>query len=118
MTDIHQDQEHGFLGEDQAFQLIAFLTSSAEISLQEPTHYGTLRLIDATSRLIGFMIENGYEDEDRFLANLKEEIDTKKLWAMWDQPAYYAFLRETPGKVAAEMSARQLTVEAESAVDR
>lgn len=99
------EQTSGVLTRDQAMTLIAFLTSSAEISLQEPVHYGTLRLIDGTSRMIGFMLENGVEDDDHFLRDLKEEIDTKKLWAMWDQPAYFQFLRETPGKVAAEIMA-------------
>ncbi len=92
------------LTRDQAMQLIAYLTSSAEISLQEPVHYGTLRLVDATSRLIGFMLENGEPDANGFLQSLKDEIDTKKLWAMWDQPAYFQFLRDTPAKVAGEMA--------------
>ncbi|CAN5797854.1 hypothetical protein BH24CHL4_BH24CHL4_14810 [soil metagenome] len=96
------------LNEDQAMQLIAFLITSAEISLQEPVHYGTLRLIDAVSRLIGFMQENGFPDPGGFFRDLKEEIDTKKLWSMWDQPAYFQFLRETPVKVAVEMVRRDL----------
>lgn len=96
------------LTREQAMQLIAYLTSSAEISLQEPVHYGTLRLVDATSRLIGFMLENGEPDETGFFRALKDEIDVKKLWAMWDQPAYFQFLRETPAKVAAEMANRGL----------
>ena len=41
----------GVLSEDQAFRLIAYLTSSAEISLHEPTYYGSLRLIDAALTL-------------------------------------------------------------------
>ena len=40
------------LSEKQALELIAFLSSSAEISLNEPTHYGTLRLVDAVSRRV------------------------------------------------------------------
>jgi hypothetical protein len=96
----------GVLTEDQAMQLIAFLTSSAELSLQEPVHYGTLRLIDATSRLIGFMLDNGMPDEDGFFRELKDEIDVKKLWSMWDKPAYFQFLRETPAKVADEVIRR------------
>jgi Family of unknown function (DUF6092) len=91
---------------DQAMRLIAFLVSSAEITLGEPVHYGTLRLVDAASRLIGFMEENGAIGSNDFLRELKVEIDTKKLWSMWDKPGYYQFLRETPGKVAAEMVRR------------
>ena len=97
------------LTEEQAMQMIAFLTSSAEMSLQEPVHYGTLRLIDATSRLIGFMLENGAPDQNGFFGNLKDEIDIKKLWSMWDLPGYYQFLRETPAKVAVELVGRDIS---------
>jgi hypothetical protein len=97
------------LTEDQAMQLIAFLTSSAEITLQEPVHYGPLRLIDAVSRVIGFMLENGVCDDQGFYRDLKSEIDTKKLWCMWDKPAFYQFLRETPAKIATEVVTRDST---------
>ena len=43
----------------QADELISFLLSSAEITLKEPIHYGPLRLVDAVSRLVGFMEDNG-----------------------------------------------------------
>ncbi len=94
------------LTEDQALEMIAFLTTSAEISLQEPVHYGTLRLVDGASRLIGFMLENGVPDPDGFLTSLKADIDTKKLWSMWDKPGYFQFLRETPAQVAGEIAER------------
>jgi hypothetical protein len=91
------------LDEQQALELISFLTSSAEISLNEPTHYGTLRLVDAVSRMIGFMLEHNPEQSTEFLRALKDEIDTKKVWCMWDLEGYYGFLHELPGKVAAEV---------------
>jgi hypothetical protein len=91
------------LSEEQALQLIAFLTSAAEISIHEPTYYGTFRLIDAASRLIGFMQENETPRTGAFLRELKTELDTKKVWMMWDREAYYDFLRQTPGQVAAEV---------------
>jgi hypothetical protein len=71
-------------------------------------HYGTLRLIDATSRLIGFMLENGMSDETGFYRELKDEIDVKKLWSMWDLPGYFQFLRDTPPKVAGELIRRDM----------
>jgi len=101
--------QSGVLTEDQAMQIIAFLTSSAEMSLQDPVHYGALRLIDATSRLIGFMLENGVPDQNGFFHSLKDEIDTKKLWSMWDLPGYFQFLRETPAKVAVELVGRDIS---------
>jgi hypothetical protein len=46
----------------------------------------------------------------------KEEVDTKKVWMMWDREAYYDFLRSAPAVVAAELkrleAERQPTAEA------
>lgn len=91
------------LTEEQALQLIAFLTSAAEISIHEPTYYGTFRLTDAASRLIGFMLENETPRTGPFLRELKTELDTKKPWMMWDREAYFDFLRAVPGQVATEV---------------
>jgi hypothetical protein len=91
------------LNEEQALQLIAFLTSAAEISVHEPTYYGTFRLIDAASRLITFMLEHDPPRSGEFLRELKNELDTKKVWMMWDREAYFDFLRVTPAVVAAEV---------------
>jgi Family of unknown function (DUF6092) len=93
------------LSEDEAFELLAFLCSAAEISLHEPAYYGTFRLVDAASRLIGFMLDHDPADAD-FLRRFKEEIDLKKSWMMWDRDAYFAFLREAPAEVAAELRRR------------
>lgn len=91
------------LTEEQALQLIAFLTSAAEISIHEPTYYGTFRLIDGASRLINSMLENDPQRSAEFLRELKTELDTKKVWMMWDREAYFDFLRATPAMVAAEV---------------
>jgi hypothetical protein len=93
----------GVLTEEQALHLIAFLTSAAEISIHEPTYYGTFRLIDAASRMIGMMLEHEPLRSEAFLRGLKTEIDTKKVWMMWDREAYFDFLRATPGQVAGEV---------------
>lgn len=88
------------LTKTQANELISFLLSSAEITIKEPIHYGPLRLVDAVSRMIGFMLENGAVVEGEYLATLKDEIDVKKQWCMWDKPGFYEFLRETPRGMA------------------
>jgi hypothetical protein len=88
------------LTQSQANELISFLLSSAEITIKEPIHYGPLRLVDAVSRMIGFMEENGAVVEGDYLASLKDEIDVKKQWCMWDKPGFYNFLRETPRGMA------------------
>jgi hypothetical protein len=91
------------LTEEQALQLIAFLTSAAEISIHEPTYYGTFRLTDAASRMIDFMLKNETPRTGTFLRELKVELDTKKVWMMWDREAYFDFLRAVPGQVAKEV---------------
>ena len=88
------------LTQSQADELISFLLSSAEITLKEPIHYGPLRLVDAVSRLIGFMEANGAVSDGAYLAELKDEIDLKKQWCMWDKPGFYNFLREAPRGMA------------------
>ena len=93
----------GVLTEEEAMQLIAFLVSSAEICLTEPTYYGTFRLVDATSRMIGFLLEHETPRTGEFLRRFKTEVDLKKTWMMWDREAYYDFLRQIPGQVAAEV---------------
>jgi hypothetical protein len=94
------------LTQTQANDLISFLLSSAEITIKEPIHYGPLRLVDAVSRMIGFMEANGAVAEGDFLADLKEEIDVKKQWCMWDKPGFYNFLRETPRGMAEYVSSQ------------
>jgi len=96
-------ESHCALSEEQALQLIAYLTSAAEISIVEPTYYGTFRLIDAASRLIGAMLEHEPPRTGPFLRELKTDLDTKKVWMMWDREAYFDFLRATPAQVAAEV---------------
>ncbi len=98
-----QVQASCVLTEEEALQLIAFLTSAAEISIHEPTYYGTFRLMDAASRLMGFMLGHETPRGETFLRELKDEVDAKKVWMMWDRDAYFDFLRETPGKVAVEV---------------
>lgn len=88
----------------QADELISFLLSSAEITIKEPIHYGPLRLVDAVSRMIGFMEANGAVEDGDYLSNLKDEIDVKKQWCMWDKPSFYQFLRETPRGMAEYVS--------------
>ena len=91
------------LTEDQAFDILAFLFSAAEISMHEPTYYGTFRLVDAASRLMGHMLEHDPQRTGEFLRRFKADVDTKKAWMMWDREAYYDFLRAAPATVAAEV---------------
>jgi hypothetical protein len=101
MTDASSEQL--VLSEEEAFALLAFLFSSAELCLVEPTHYGTFRLIDAASRLMGYMLEHNPERSAAFIRQFKNEVDTKKVWMMGDRAGYDAFLREAPAVIANEL---------------
>lgn len=91
------------LTEEQALELITFLTSSAELCLHEPVYYGTFRLIDGASRLMGMMLENDPESSAEFFKSYKEQIDTNKTQMMWNRDAYYDFLRRIPALAATEL---------------
>ncbi len=91
------------LTEEQALEIITFLLSSAEICLKEPVYYGTLRLVDAASRLIGLMQKTNPVVTGEFLSSLKEDIDSHKTLALWDRESYYGFLRRIPFSAAQEL---------------
>jgi hypothetical protein len=91
------------LTEEQALELITFLTSAAEICLHEPIYYGTFRLVDGASRLMGMLLENAPETSAAFFESYKAEIDANKTQMMWDREAYYDFLRRIPATAAAEL---------------
>jgi hypothetical protein len=99
------------VSEDEAYQLLAHLVASAELCTFEPHYYGTFRLIDAASRLLGCMVEHGSEGDRAWLSDFKQEIDQKKVWMMWDREGYFQFLREASGKVAHQLKRREALVE-------
>lgn len=89
--------------EDQAYELLAHLVASAELCIREPYYYGTFRLIDAASKLMGFMLANGADNDRDWLAAFRREVDEKKEWMMWDREGYFAFLEGATGTVAAAL---------------
>jgi hypothetical protein len=91
------------LTEEQALELITFLTSAAEICLHEPIYYGTFRLIDGASRMMGMILENNPQTSAGFFRDFKAEIDANKLSMLWEREEYYDFLRRVAGPPAAEL---------------
>ena len=95
-------EEQGLPIED-ALKLLAYLTTCAELCTYEPWHYGQLRLIDAAGRLSRALVEAGADAQHPWLADVQRAIETRKELVMFDFPGFQAFLRETPGTVAAEL---------------
>jgi hypothetical protein len=104
------------LTEEQALELITFLTSAAEICLLEPVYYGTFRLVDGASRLMGMILENNPTTSAEFFERFKADIDANKVKMLADKDGYYDFLRRVPGDAAAELKrVRELAAGAENA---
>lgn len=94
------------LTEENLYELLSFLVSSAYLCITEPRLYGTFRLIDAASRAIDFSLQGGQLADDRFLREFKEYVDENKLLVMTDEGAYLKFLEEATQKIAREMKRR------------
>jgi len=98
--------ERTVVSEEDLYETLAFLFSSAHILVNEPHLYGTSYLIDAASRLIGFAFEGGALSDDRFLRQLKEDVDDRKLLLMTDEEAYFQLLEDATREMAKEMKRR------------
>jgi hypothetical protein len=92
--------------EENLYEMLSFLVSSAHLCVHEPRLYGTFRLVDAACRLIEFALESGQLEEDRFLRQFKEDVDKGKLLMMTDEEAYLEFLEDATRKMAKEMKRR------------
>jgi hypothetical protein len=92
--------------EKDLYAFLAFLVSSAYLCVNEPKLYGTFRLIDGASRLIGLLSAGGQLEEDQFLRRFKENLDDKKLLLMTDEAAYLEFLEDATRQMAKEMKRR------------
>ena len=58
--------ENWVLKEDEAIELLALLISSARIQMDEPAHYGPLRLLTATERLSNMIVERSSDKSRGF----------------------------------------------------
>ncbi len=93
----------GALTEYEALKLLAYLTSSADISLFEPELYPPFRLIDAASQLAGYVLAHNPTERQAFWEATKTQIDQEKVWLMWDRPGFREFLQGMPAKVTKEL---------------
>jgi hypothetical protein len=66
--------------EEDLFNLITYMITSARGLYDEPPDYGSFRLLDATGRLLEIMSHSG--ELDPFLARLKQEIDAEREGSM------------------------------------
>lgn len=73
-------------------KLICYMATSACNLVDEPPLYGPFRLIDASSRLIDILENEGATDQT--LIEARELIEEKKYFVMTDEKAFNDFLNE------------------------
>jgi hypothetical protein len=98
-------KDQTFLTEEAVYELLSFLVSSAQLCVTEPQMYGTFRLVDGASRMLGLALESG-ESDDEFLPEFKKFIDDHKLSMMTDEEGYIEFLHESSRLMARQMKRR------------
>ena len=76
--------------EEQVFELISYMSVSARNLLTEPARYGPFRLVDAASRLVDALRENGLESPR--LDRVQAKIEEGKYSAMGTPEEFEAFL--------------------------
>jgi Family of unknown function (DUF6092) len=86
---------------------LAFLLSSAELCLDEPHYYGTLRLLDAASRFAAMLLAAGFGDPA--IAQLSSRMEEAKALRKTDPAAYRRLLHELPAAVAQAIKAAAAT---------
>ncbi len=91
--------ENWVLKEREAVELLALLITSARIQMDEPAQYGPLRLLTATERLSGMIVERASAESRDFLRENIERIPDMHM-AMSDVEAYTESLDERCRAVA------------------
>ena len=81
---------HKAVLERQIFDLIGYMTTSGRNLIDETPMYGPFRLVDAASRLIAILEEQGIASSR--LSTLRERIDAGKYTVMNDAKEFTAFL--------------------------
>ena len=101
----------GIIIEDDAYELLAFLLASAELTAVEPGYYGTFRLLDGALRLMEAMLRSSRGAQDAWLAGFHKRLDTEtasaspSLWST-ERERYLAVLRSASPEAASEMKRR------------
>ena len=90
---MNESAGKGIISEDEAVELLALFISSARLLMDEPAHYGPLRLLTATERLSAMMLERA-SAETRPLLELAIERIPQLHMQMSDVAAYTDGLEE------------------------
>lgn len=87
------------LSEAEAIELLALLISSARTQMDEPAHYGPLRLLTATERLSAMILDRSSDKSKAFLQKAVDEIPDMHM-NMSNVESYTASLDDLSREVA------------------
>lgn len=84
------------ISKEKIYELFCFILTSARGCVDEPPIYGPLRLLETYSRLVESLDDNSV---DLFWHTLKEQIDSYKTDAMYDQERFVKAIDRTLASV-------------------
>jgi nitroreductase len=91
---------------NRIFEMAVFLLTSAQISLNEPQTYPSLRLLDAAGRLTNLYSKDEALGVDEFLFKAREKIDANKHKAMASEKEFAKFIDEMVVEFSDELQRR------------
>lgn len=98
--------ERCLLTEDDAYDLLAYLITGAEIGAVEPAFYGPRRLLDAAARLAAAMAGQATAERRAWLTAFAEDANQAMPLARRRPEEFEAFLHAAAGRIATEMKRR------------
>ena len=94
--------------DDLIFDFVLYLVTSARLNLDEKPIYGAFRMIEGASRLIESTGALTGGEADRFLTEIRAEIEQNKARMTVDKPGFRAWLADLAARLATEAIARNL----------
>ena len=91
--------------EERVFELVGYMVTSGRNLLTETPLYGPFRLVDAASRLIGILEEEGIESSR--LSTIREQIDEGKYSEMVDEAEFRTYLDAVVNTIIDHMELEQ-----------
>jgi hypothetical protein len=94
------------LTEDDAYDLLAYLITGAEIGVVEPAFYGPRRLLDAAARLALAMAEQSPPDQRTWLTAFSTDANQAMALARRQPEEFETYLHEAAEAIATELKRR------------
>jgi hypothetical protein len=98
--------EPGVVAEDDAYRLLAYLITGAEIGVVEPAFYGPRRLLDAAARLAAAMAGQVRTEQRDWLDAFARDATEAMALARRRPDEFEAFLHEAARGLATELKRR------------